>query len=159
MVRICLSLAAKSTVLDFWVWGRPQILQVEPSLDSRISLPGAKLTLVVATFFSIRVFDNGEVNLFGSQFFLNGVELDLIPGQEFVITDRNVNLSGFLSDGSFIETDLNINFGGFFSSNPDGAGADSTVTSVVPEPSSTAIVLTGGVFLAARRRKSLTTAA
>ena len=86
--------------------------------------------------FSIRVFAGGEVNLFGSEFSLDGVPLDLTVGQEFVINQRNVNLSGLLADGSPIETDLNTNFGGFFSNNPDGAaaGARVTVTAVATGP-------------------------
>ena len=83
--------------------------------------------------FSIRVFDGGTVNLFGSEFALNGQPIaNLVPGQPFEISDRNVTLTGVLEDGSTIETSLNTNFGGFSSSNPDGAGADATVTVTVP---------------------------
>ena len=72
--------------------------------------------------FSIRVFAGGAVNLFGSDFALDGQPIqNLTPGQEFVIPDRNVTLTGVLSDGSAIETSLNTTFGGFSSSNPDGA--------------------------------------
>ncbi len=83
--------------------------------------------------FSIRVFAGGEVNLFGTGFAIDGAPIDLVAGEEFVITRRNVNLSGTLADGSPIETDLNTSFGGFSSSNPDGAASGARVTvTVVP---------------------------
>jgi len=74
-----------------------------------------------------------EVNLFGTEFAIDGTPIDLVLGEEFVISDRNVTLTGTLSDGSFIENSLNTTFGGFFSSEPDGvaAGARVTVTRVV----------------------------
>ncbi len=83
--------------------------------------------------FAIRVFTGGEVNLFGTEFAIDGTPIDLVLGEEFVISDRNVTLTGTLSDGSFIENSLNTTFGGFFSSEPDGvaAGARVTVTRVV----------------------------
>ena len=41
-----------------------------------------------------------KVNIFGNEFFINGLELDtLVPGQASTITDRNVTLSGLLADG------------------------------------------------------------
>lgn len=85
--------------------------------------------------FSIRIF-GGEVNLIGSEFSIDGVEIDLAVGQTMVINQRNVNLSGILADGSPIETDLNSSAGGFNSANPDGASfaARVTVTVVEPEP-------------------------
>jgi len=79
--------------------------------------------------FSIRVFSGGTVNLFGSDFALNGQPIpNLVPGQEFVVTDRNVTLTGVLEDGSTIETSLNTTAGGFSSANPDAATPGSTVT-------------------------------
>ena len=82
------------------------------------------------------------MNLFGTEFFIDGQALDLTFGEEFVITDRNVNLSGFLEDGSFIETDLNTVFGSFGGNNPDGAAAGARVTvTFVPEPGSTVLLL------------------
>jgi hypothetical protein len=79
--------------------------------------------------FSIRAFSGSTVNLFGTSFALDGEPIEnLIPNQQFEISDRNVTLTGVLEDGSSIETSLNTNFGGFFSSEPDGAAAGATVT-------------------------------
>ena len=78
--------------------------------------------------FAIRVFSGGEVNLFGSVFAIDGIPIDLVAGEEFVVNDRNVTLTGTLSDGSFIETSLTTAFGGFSSSQPDGAAAGARVT-------------------------------
>ena len=84
--------------------------------------------------FSVRVFSGGEVNFFGTEFFLDSEPIDLTLNEEFVITDRNVTLTGILQDGSSIETSLNTSFGGFFSSNPDGAAATARVTvTLVPD--------------------------
>lgn len=103
--------------------------------------------------FAIRVFAGGEVNLFGTEFAIDGQSLDLAVGDEFVITQRNVNLSGLLQDGSFIETDLNTTFGSFGGSNPDGAAAGARVTvTVVPEPGA-AILIALGVCMAGSRRR------
>ena len=60
--------------------------------------------------------------------------IDLTLNETFVITDRNVTLSGILQDGSSIETSLNTTFGGFFSANPDGAATGARVTvTLVPD--------------------------
>ena len=108
--------------------------------------------------FAVRVFDGGEVNFTGTEFFIDGVALDLTIGEEFVIDQRNVNLSGTLADGSFIETDLNTTFGGFFSDNPDGAGANAIVTvtaiAAVPEPAAATLLILAGSFLCTCRRRS-----
>lgn len=78
--------------------------------------------------FAVRVFSGGEVNFFGTEFSLDDEPIDLTLNEEFVITDRNVTLTGLLQDGSPIETSLNTVFGGFSSSNPDGAAAGARVT-------------------------------
>ena len=84
--------------------------------------------------FSVRVFSGGEVNFFGTEFFLDNQPIDLTLNETFVITDRNVTLSGILQDGSSIETSLNTTFGGFFSANPDGAATGARVTvTLVPD--------------------------
>ena len=79
--------------------------------------------------FSIRAFSGSTVNLFGTGFALDGQPIqNLVPGQEFVVSNRNVTLTGVLEDGSPIETSLNTNFGGFSSNNPDGADSGARVT-------------------------------
>ena len=54
------------------------------------------------------VSSGAQVNFFGSQFFIDGVELDpLLLGHAFTITDRDVTLSGLLVDGQSFSFDLN----------------------------------------------------
>jgi len=84
--------------------------------------------------FSVRVFGGGEVNFFGTEFFLDNEPIDLTLDEEFVITDRNVTLTGILQDGSSIETSLNTVFGAFSGPNPDGASADARVTVTLVSP-------------------------
>ena len=49
-----------------------------------------------------------EVNVSGSEFFIDGVELDTLQlDQAFTITDRDVTLSGLLADGEPFSFDLN----------------------------------------------------
>ena len=66
---------------------------------------------------SFDAFSGSEVNLIGSEFFLDGSELEgLIAGETFTVTDRDVTLSGLLEDGSPFSFDLNRNRpGDFFS--------------------------------------------
>ena len=89
-------------------------------------------------------------NLFGTSFFLDGVELtDLVLDEEFVITDRDVTLSGTLADGSAFEFDLNssdIAGEDFFF-----AGSSVTVT-LVPAPGAAGALAIAGLFMARRRR-------
>ena len=73
------------------------------------------------------------VNISGSEFFVDGLELDTLPsGEAFTITDRDVTLSGLLANGEPFSFDLNsteVTFppSGFFSSD-----ATLTVTRVSP---------------------------
>ena len=92
-------------------------------------------------------FDGSQVNLIGTEFFLDGSELEgFIVGEPFTVTDRDMTLSGLLADGSPFSFELNSGFSDshdFFS-----LGATLTVTSV-PEPSCivlaiAATLLTGG---------------
>ena len=57
-----------------------------------------------------------EVNLFGSEFVLNGVLLDdsLTLGDAFTIVDRDVTLTGLFTDGTSFSFDLNSNDDGSF---------------------------------------------
>jgi hypothetical protein len=90
------------------------------------------------------------VNLFGTSFFLDGVELvDLVLDEAFIITDRDVTLTGVLADGSVFAFDLN-------SANAVGedffnAGATLTVT-LVPAPGAAGVLAIGGLVAARRRR-------
>jgi len=70
------------------------------------------------------------VNIRGSQFFLDGVELNLTAGEELILTQRNVTLTGLLADGSSFEFDLHsqVGQGDYFS--PEATLA----VMLVPEP-------------------------
>ena len=103
-------------------------------------------------------FFGSKVNLFGSSFFVDGVELelDVPPGQPFTITERDVTLSGLLTDGQQFSFDLNSVDTTFFETEFFGGipvlsefdpgddffdrGATLTVTLTVPEPSSTGFI-------------------
>ena len=79
----------------------------------------------------------GVVNILGSEFFVDGEELDvLLPGEPFTITNREVTLSGLLADGEPFSFQLNTELddgsplpGDFF--DPD-ATLTVTLTSVPP---------------------------
>ena len=92
-----------------------------------------------------------EVNIFGSEFFIDGVELEtLLLGEAFTITDRDVTLSGLLADGEQFGFELGSadSLDDFFSSE-----ATLTVTLTVPEPSSPALISLAVVMGLARRRR------
>lgn len=85
--------------------------------------------------FSIRAFDGATVNLFGSNFALNGIPINgLMPGEAFTIANRNVTLTTTLVDGSILETDLDTSFGSFSGPNPDGAASNATITATLVLP-------------------------
>jgi hypothetical protein len=73
---------------------------------------------------------NADINLFGSEFRLNGVEIPgLVVDQPLAIMERSVTLSGLFADGSPFSFDLNTpvtNFDYF------GIGSLVTVTRVAP---------------------------
>jgi hypothetical protein len=103
----------------------------------------------VEGFFTIR--SKVEFNLFGRYFHLDGIALnELQVGNAFTITDRNVNLSGLLADGtpfSLYLDSTNAAIEDYFS--PD---ATLTVTLVVPEPASIGLITLGCCVLLWRRR-------
>ena len=146
------------SIESFGVFGAGATADISGGTVSRFPdiFAGGVVNISGGDVFSVRVFDGGEVNFFGSQFFLDGNPIALTAGQQQIIDQRNVTLSGILADGSFIETDLNTVFGGFFSDNPDGAGVEAivTVTSVVPEPSTSAVFFAAAAFMFARRNRS-----
>ena len=104
-----------------------------------------------AGFAGIDILDGGTINFTGSEFFINGEAIDTAGGV-FVIADRDVALTGTLADGSDINFTLNStralndNFSNLFE-----AGSTVTVT-VIPEPTSLALLGLGGLLLARRRR-------
>ena len=74
---------------------------------------------------SIRVFNDGAVNIFGTEFFIDDVLVDdLAVGETRVIPQRNVDLAANLEDGSFFDVFLNPNIVGL---QPDAATFSSTV--------------------------------
>jgi hypothetical protein len=59
----------------------------------------------------IRVAPSGALNLYGTEFFLNGVPIaGLVPNEPFTIHDRDVTLSGLLADATPFSFDLNSTF-------------------------------------------------
>ena len=84
-----------------------------------------------------------QVNIFGTEFFLQGSPLVLTDGVPFTINDLGVNLTGTLLDGE----SFNIFLG---ASNT----ATFTVSQPVPEPSSLIVFAFSGAMLLARRRKA-----
>lgn len=100
-------------------------------------------------------FSRSNVNLFGTAFFLDGVELtDLVIGVAFTILDRDVTLTGVLADGSAYQYDLNSTV----IAGEDFLPNDATLTvTLVPEPSSVSMLLIAGVQLLYRRRPRLAT--
>jgi len=115
---------------SFGVFGEGSIANISGGVVSRFPdiFDGGVVNISGGDIFAVRVFDGGEVNFSGTEFFIDGTPIALTPGEEFVIDDREVTLSGTLADGSFFETDLNTTFGEFLSDNPDGAAPGATVT-------------------------------
>ena len=100
---------------------------------------------------------NSEVNIFGTEFFLNGDPLnDLILGQATGIFDLDEAgvLTGSLADGSSFEFDL-IDDPNFQAIGSINSAAALTVTLVaVPEPGSGLTLATISIVLLSRRRKN-----
>ena len=77
-----------------------------------------------------------QVNFIGTEFFLDGAEVEgLIVGEPFTVDHRNVTLSGLLADASPFSFELNSRSSRspFFSQD-----ATLTLTLVLPEPSGVA---------------------
>jgi len=144
---------------SFGLFGTGDVANISGGTVTRFPdiFSGGVVNISGGDIFAVRVFNGGAVHFTGTEFFIDGTPLDLTIGQQFVVNQRNVNLSGILADGSFIETDLNTSFGGFSSANPDGAGAGALVTvtaiAAVPEPGSTILVLAGLMCCAFKRRR------
>ena len=102
--------------------------------DNFDAFDGSELNISGGTLSdTFEAFDGSAVNIFGSQFFIDGVELDsLQPGQAFAITDRDVMLSGVLDSGEQFDYVLHLfrdSDRGFFD-----VGATVTVTLGSPNP-------------------------
>lgn len=98
-----------------------------------VSISGGNVGSIIQTFSDSEVTISGgtresgllvragsQINIIGSEFFVDGEELDsLVLGEAFTITDRNVTLSGVLADGQPFSFELNPDFSasGFFSPN------------------------------------------
>lgn len=75
--------------------------------NSVVNISGGSFT-TSNRLFSAR--DGSEVNLFGTEFLLNGEEVDgLAYGMPFEVTNREMTLSGTLADGSPFSIDLSSN--------------------------------------------------
>lgn len=111
---------------------------------------------------------NSVVNLFGSEFAIDGAPIDdLVLGSAFEIENRNVTLSGTLSDGSTFSNFLDsttpqgdLDFGPFatladLEAVPGFASTESTITVTlvqsVPEPSSLVLFSLAGCAALCRR--------
>jgi len=87
-----------------------------------------------------------------SIFSVDGMLLDALKvGEVFTITDRDVTLSGLLADGSPFSFDLNTTG---ISGDSFSQGTTLTVTLVVPEPASFAMLMLGGCLLLWQRRSA-----
>ena len=99
---------------------------------------------------------DSTVNIFGTEFFLNGELLDdLVLDQAFTIFDRGEDLvlSGLFADGTAFDFDLD-GVGDGFRKDFFGSGTTLTVTRVaVPEPGCGLTLATMSILLLSRRRR------
>ena len=127
------------------------------NFGSEINISGGD----IGTLFGL---SGGEINLFGSDFFLNDLLLDdtLILDEAFTIFDRDEGLvlSGLFADGSPFS--LNLRTGDLFAADFDFSDdffePDATLTvtlvSTVPEPGSLVLLGLSGLVVLGRRRKT-----
>ena len=95
---------------------------------------------------SLNANGGGEVNLLGTEFFVDGVRLEsLQPDDPFLIADRDVTLSGTFLDGT--------PFDFFIGTNDDDPTTSTVTVSIIPEPSGLAILLAGGAVCLLNRRR------
>jgi hypothetical protein len=120
------------TVGSFFSAGTESVINISGgAIDDHLNASsGSEVNITGGTFGdSIRV-TGGEVNLFGSEFQIDGAVLDtLLPGETFTIADRDITLSGVLADGTPFSFDL---IGQSLSDNFFSPTATLTVTIAVP---------------------------
>ena len=91
-----------------------------------------------------------DLNIFGTDFLIDGISIEgLGAGDSFLVSDRDVTLSGFLTDGSFFSYEL-LSTGTF-----ELANLKVNQVSAVPEPSSLVILAFGVNLMILRRRKRI----
>ena len=98
-----------------------------------------------------------QVNLFGSQFILDGIDItdSLTRGEPFTMASRDVTLSGLLNDGSPFSIDMNSRRAGYEDDFIDPSSQLTLTLMSVPEPSTTAIFLSclSMIAFAARQKR------
>ena len=105
-------------------------------------------------FNTFRVFNGGSVNLFGTHFEIDGVPIEnSVPDQQFIVTQRNVILSGTLTDGSTFSNLLDpvttgLNFDPEFGELLPGVASTSAIVSVTLVPKRGDINLDGEISFA-----------
>jgi len=138
--------------------------------DSEVIISGGSLDVLLASSGSevnisggsvndrFEAFSGSEVNLIGTEFFLDGKSLlgSLAVGESFLLVDRGVGLtlSGTLADGSAFDFELNPTEDTTASPDLDFFAPDATLTltlSAVPEPSSGLLMLGLCVLTGLRR--------
>ena len=111
--------------------------------------PNSSLSLLSGGSFGGEVFvdSSSAFNVFGTAFFLDGVELtDLVAGQAFTIDLNGSSVGNFLSGNLADGSAFNFFIGGFES------GALVTIT-LVPAPATGAILAAAGLLTIRRRRR------
>ena len=124
--------------------------------DGFLARNGSVVNFSGGTFGSrFMAYSGSELNIFGTEFFIGGVEITgLTPNTALEITDRGLQLTGTLVDGSSFEFDLNEGFP--FGEDFFRPGSTITVT-LVPAPGMGAALLIACPLVARRRRGVVTT--
>ena len=102
---------------------------------------------------SIKASAGSEINLFGTEFLIDGTRLHFLTlGEAFTLVDRGALLSGVLADGSVFDLDLNSTQPATFSDYFE-PGSTLTLTLVmVPAPASSVLLGLAAVTALVRRR-------
>ena len=126
--------------------------------DSVVNVSGGGVTE------SVRAFNDGTLNLFGTEFFLDGAALTTLElDQAFEITDRgDVSLSGVLADGTSFELPLTTDLNQSTLVQADVlltvtrvAGSDAPDPVAVPQPTALVLGAFAGLGVLTRRRRDV----